>query len=39
MDTGASLMATPPSIYEDFINKVTNDTNCDDYSTFPKIGF
>lgn len=39
MDTGASLMASPPLLYEPLIEKITKNTSCDDWSTFPTIGF
>lgn len=39
MDTGASLMATPPSMYESFVEKVTKEGQCSDYKSFPEITF
>lgn len=39
MDTGASLMATPPELYEEFIELVTQESSCDDLKTFPWITF
>ena len=32
-------MATPPNLYEKFIDLITSQADCQDYNTFPKIGF
>lgn len=39
MDTGASLMATPPSLYPEFIEKLSNFADCENFRNFPTIGF
>ncbi len=39
MDSGASLMATPPNMYSEFINKVSEFADCDEPMNFPKIEF
>ena len=39
MDSGASLMATPESIFNSFISKVEPKSFCDDISKYPRISF
>ena len=39
MDTGASLMATPPDIYSQFMDKISQFSDCDDINKFPIITF
>ena len=39
MDTGASLMATPPQMYSTFIDLLSKSASCTDLKTFPKIEF
>ena len=39
MDTGASLMATPPGMYSDFLDAVTKNGKCENMKSFPTIGF
>ena len=39
MDTGASLMATPPNMYSNFIEQISEFAECEDSENFPTIGF
>lgn len=39
MDTGASLMATPPQVFLDFIKKIGGNSHCSNLSMYPKISF
>ena len=39
MDTGASLMATPPSMYSEFMEKISQFSDCDNFNKFPIISF
>ena len=39
MDSGASLMATPESVFNSFISKVEPKSFCDDLSKYPRISF
>lgn len=39
MDSGASLMATPPQVFNEFMSKVEEKRHCDDLSQYPRISF
>lgn len=39
MDSGASLMATPPQLFTEFIDLVGSDKFCGDLSRYPRITF
>jgi len=39
MDSGASLMATPPQVFNEFMTKIETGQHCDDLSQFPRISF
>lgn len=39
MDTGASLMATPPDMYAEFIESISDFGDCENFGDFPDIGF
>lgn len=39
MDTGASLMATPPKMYPKFLSMISKMGSCKNYKKFPKITF
>jgi hypothetical protein len=39
MDSGASLMATPPQVFNEFMSKVEDTRHCEDLSQYPRISF
>ena len=39
MDTGASLMATPPQMYSKFIDLISKGSKCSDLKSFPTVTF